>query len=52
MATITNYKLTVADGFDRLSAAVNAAIADGWQPLGGVQVTPTGMLIQAMVQSS
>lgn len=50
MATITSYKLVTADGYDRLSNAVNAAIADGWQPLGGVQVTPTGMLVQAVVQ--
>ena len=46
----TDYSAVQARNTTDLAAFVSAAIADGWQPLGGVAVTPDGLFVQAMVK--
>ena len=49
---VTDYSLLPARNTTDMNRFVAAAIADGWQPLGGVAVTPDGLLLQAMVKTA
>lgn len=48
---VTDYNLLSARNPTDMDAFVAAAIADGWQPLGGVAVTPDGLFVQTMVKT-
>lgn len=49
---VTHYNLLSAHNTTDMNVFVTAAIADGWQPLGGVAATPDGLFVQAMVKTA
>lgn len=49
---VTHYNLLSARNTTDTNMFVTAAIADGWQPLDGVAVTPDGLLVQAVVKTA
>jgi hypothetical protein len=48
----TNYSAVQARNTTDLAVFVNAAIADGWQPLGAPTLADDGMLVQALVKGA
>jgi hypothetical protein len=42
MKDISEYKILVAKGIEKLQEAVNKAIKEGWQPFGDLHI-PSGM---------
>ena len=47
---VTAYNLITARNPHDMNVFVTAAIADDWQPQGGVAVTTDGLFVQTMVQ--
>lgn len=48
----TDYSAVQARNTTDLTIAVNAAIADGWQPLAAPTLTADGALVQALVKGT
>ena len=50
MPQVVKYKIVLGGSVSELEKRVNDAIADGWQPHGGVTGGQEGWLYQAMVK--
>jgi hypothetical protein len=42
--------LSISKAIEKLVVAVNAALAQGWEPVGGITVTDNGGVAQAMIK--
>ena len=51
MPQIVKYKIVLGGSVAELEKRVNEAIAEGWQPLGGVADGQEGWVYQAMVKA-
>ncbi len=51
MSQVVKYKIALGGSVSELEKRVNEAIAEGWQPLGGVAGGQEGWIYQAMVKA-
>lgn len=47
---MTGYQIICADSLLQLDSMVNTAMREGWQPIGGVAMTPGHQMVQALVR--